>query len=208
METNKIIMVPLESLRPAPWNPPQRTTRQALKELQESIRARGIIVPLVIDTNGNVIDGHRRLACAKALGLQVVPAVVVQADSSLYSELNDVTRRLNGKEWLHVFARGVQAGKAHNKHLVEIERLCGREMIERMRRENLSSSVYKVARAVCRYTGTDPADDKWMRTVITWIVEGHRQAMAHWAMADGIKPQRLYEVVRDGRDIRRRYLVT
>ena len=47
--------------------------------LLESIRAHGVLVPLVVRPLGNgweVVSGHRRLACARALGLSEVPCEV------------------------------------------------------------------------------------------------------------------------------------
>jgi hypothetical protein len=50
-------------------------------DLKESIRAHGVLVPLVVAPGANrggweVISGHRRLACALALGLNEVPCQV------------------------------------------------------------------------------------------------------------------------------------
>jgi hypothetical protein len=38
-------------------------------ELEESIRARGVMVPILRDANGTVVDGHHRLRIAQALGI-------------------------------------------------------------------------------------------------------------------------------------------
>ncbi len=47
--------------------------------LLDSVRARGVLVPLVVATEGTgweVVSGHRRLACARTLGLNEVPCEV------------------------------------------------------------------------------------------------------------------------------------
>lgn len=44
--------------------------------LLESIREHGILVPLVVTSAGLLLDGHRRLECARELGIENVPVVV------------------------------------------------------------------------------------------------------------------------------------
>jgi N6-adenosine-specific RNA methylase IME4 len=51
--------------------PPSTEIEQ--KNLEESIREHGVIVPIIVTKSGLVVDGHRRLATAKALGLKEVP---------------------------------------------------------------------------------------------------------------------------------------
>ena len=196
-------------IKPAPYNPAVRTTKQALRRLLESIQARGIIVPLVVDANGNLVDGHRRLACAKLLGMETVPVVIAQTEpDGLYAELADTTRRINGKEATEIYSKGGKAPRAHQAALQEIERLLGPEWVRRIVDERLSGqSILAVAHSICRYTGTDASDDDWMWSVLIWLVEGHRQAMAHWAILDRMAPKELCRAVREGRDIRRTWYV-
>ena len=50
-----------------------------IHDLVESIRVHGILVPLVVTPEASgweVLSGHRRLACARALGLREVPCAV------------------------------------------------------------------------------------------------------------------------------------
>jgi hypothetical protein len=50
-----------------------------IDDLLESVRTEGILVPLVVvrqETGWQVVSGHRRLACARVLGLRTVPCEV------------------------------------------------------------------------------------------------------------------------------------
>ncbi len=52
---------------------------EEIADLLESVRTQGILVPLVVTPEGpgwELISGHRRLACARALGLASVPCQV------------------------------------------------------------------------------------------------------------------------------------
>lgn len=63
--------IPVDRLDPAPWNPRSSTDPAALAELTDSIRTRGILVPLIVRRNGRdrlqIIAGHRRHQAAQAL---------------------------------------------------------------------------------------------------------------------------------------------
>ena len=48
-----------------------------LSDLIESILAVGVLLPIIVDKDGNIIDGHRRVAACLALGLKVIPAIVI-----------------------------------------------------------------------------------------------------------------------------------
>jgi ParB family chromosome partitioning protein len=74
----EIIETAVENLQPHPWNPrgPIEPTDPAVVELANSIRALGILEPLVATPAGVIVCGHRRHAAAKSIGLRTVPVVV------------------------------------------------------------------------------------------------------------------------------------
>lgn len=79
--------IPLGDVIADPTNPRRKVDQDkvAFKELQDSVKAVGILQPLLVrkDDNGGyvVIAGHRRLAAAQALKLKTIPAVVNKAMS-------------------------------------------------------------------------------------------------------------------------------
>nr|WP_237727988.1 ParB/RepB/Spo0J family partition protein [Cellulomonas sp. APG4] len=73
-------MIPLERIHPHRGN--IRKDLGDLTELATSIRARGVLQPLVVAQTGRgfvVLDGHRRLAAAKLAGVATVPCLAVKA---------------------------------------------------------------------------------------------------------------------------------
>lgn len=62
-------------LRPNPLNPRGELDATGLEELATSIRAQGILQPLLVTPDGLVVAGHRRLAAAKLAGLTEVPVL-------------------------------------------------------------------------------------------------------------------------------------
>lgn len=76
--------LPIEQLHPGRFQPRQRFDEQSLAELAESIRAQGILQPIVVrrldGQRYEVIAGERRLRAAKMAGLTEVPCVLREAD--------------------------------------------------------------------------------------------------------------------------------
>ena len=63
-------------LRPNPLNPRGELDPAGLDELADSMRAQGVLQPLLVTPGGLVVAGHRRLAAARQAGLTEVPVMV------------------------------------------------------------------------------------------------------------------------------------
>jgi ParB family chromosome partitioning protein len=74
--------LPLAQLTPNRFQPRSQFDDQGLEELAASIRAQGMIQPIVVSSTGSstytIIAGERRWRAAQRAGLQVVPVVVRQ----------------------------------------------------------------------------------------------------------------------------------
>jgi ParB family transcriptional regulator, chromosome partitioning protein len=71
--------IPLEAIRPNPFQPRRTFSPEALQELQDSIQVHGILQPVVVRstrTGYELIAGERRWRASQALGLKAIPAVV------------------------------------------------------------------------------------------------------------------------------------
>ena len=83
--------LPLESIRPNPRQPRRDFDEQALLGLSESIRARGILQPVVVRPLGGeayeLVAGERRLRAARIAELATVPAILRETEDSARLEL-------------------------------------------------------------------------------------------------------------------------
>jgi ParB family transcriptional regulator, chromosome partitioning protein len=73
--------LPLSSLHPNRFQPRSHFDESAIQELSESIRAQGIVQPLVVTPEGDgyaIIAGERRWRAARRAGLESVPVVIRQ----------------------------------------------------------------------------------------------------------------------------------
>jgi ParB family chromosome partitioning protein len=73
------LSIPIDSIDPNPLQPRRMFQNERLSELAQSIRANGIIQPLVVRRSGEryqLVAGERRWRAAKLAGHQTVPVVV------------------------------------------------------------------------------------------------------------------------------------
>ena len=77
--TDTALEIPIDRVRPNPRQPRKRFDESALTELTDSIRASGVIQPIIVRRTGDayeLIAGERRWRSAKQAGLATIPAVV------------------------------------------------------------------------------------------------------------------------------------
>src|SRR6266852_6214012 len=138
-ETRETVQyVPLERIRPCPLQPRKDFSPEALRELADSIKERGIVQPLIVrERNGHLelIAGERRWRAAQLLGLSEVPVILREADDRAVLELalieNLQRENLNAIEEAHGYAQlieqfdlkqeevGVKVGKRSEEHTSE-----------------------------------------------------------------------------------------
>lgn len=86
----RVIRVPLDRIRPSPFQPRKEFAPEALSELTESIKAQGIIQPLLVRARADhyeLIAGERRWRAAQLVGLSEAPVIVREADDTAVLEL-------------------------------------------------------------------------------------------------------------------------
>ncbi|HET7548007.1 MAG TPA: ParB/RepB/Spo0J family partition protein [Usitatibacter sp.] len=76
----RLAQLSVAGLRPGKYQPRTRMDQASLEELAESIRARGVIQPVVVrpvgDGQHEILAGERRWRAARMAGLERIPAIV------------------------------------------------------------------------------------------------------------------------------------
>lgn len=75
----EIIDIPLDQLRPNPYQPRMVFTDESLKELASSIKEHGVFQPIIVKRSikgYEIIAGERRYRASKLAGLTSIPAIV------------------------------------------------------------------------------------------------------------------------------------
>ena len=76
--SKEIVMMPINKVKPYVRNP--RKNDKTVQLLVDIIPKVGFNVPLVIDKNGVIVNGHARFTAAIRLGMTEVPCIVTDAD--------------------------------------------------------------------------------------------------------------------------------
>ena len=104
--------IDIDLIDPSPYQPRTKFREEALEELARSIKASGIIQPLVVRPVGSrfqLIAGERRWRAAQRAGLNKVPAIVRQVSDELALEMtlveNIQREDLNAMEAARAFQR-------------------------------------------------------------------------------------------------------
>lgn len=119
--------IPVDAVRPNPWQPRSAVDDAALDELVTSIREHGVLQPIVVSQQPNgtyqLIAGERRWRSAQRAGLQSVPAVVKEATprSSLELALVENIQRqdLNALEEATAFRQLLDEHGLTQEHLAQ-----------------------------------------------------------------------------------------
>lgn len=76
----RVEKIPLDQLKPNPYQPRKHFDNEALEDLATSIKQHGIVQPIVVSPfkKGSyyIIAGERRWRAAKLVGLQTIPAII------------------------------------------------------------------------------------------------------------------------------------
>ncbi len=110
-----VVDIPLAEIRPSPFQPRKRFDDKGLDELAASIRAQGILSPVIvrqIPGGYELVAGERRLRAAERAGLERIPAVVREMSNAGMLEvalIENVQREdLNPIEEAEVYRRLIE----------------------------------------------------------------------------------------------------
>jgi ParB family chromosome partitioning protein len=78
--SSEVRLIGVEAIAPNPYQPRREFSQAALDDLSESIRARGVLQPVLVRTLGEgryeLVAGERRLRATRQAGLAEIPALV------------------------------------------------------------------------------------------------------------------------------------
>ncbi|RKQ83900.1 ParB/RepB/Spo0J family partition protein [Brockia lithotrophica] len=91
-EGEEVVQIPLDSLRPNPYQPRRTFDAEALEELASSIREHGVLQPILVRPLAGgeayeIIAGERRVRAARLAGLERIPAVLRSFDDATMMEV-------------------------------------------------------------------------------------------------------------------------
>ncbi len=107
-----LLEVPLEAIQPSPYQPRARFNPEALEELAQSMRAGGVVQPIIVRPMGDryeLVAGERRLRAARLADLSRIPVIVRTLSDEQALELSLVENiqreELSSLDQAHAFDR-------------------------------------------------------------------------------------------------------
>jgi hypothetical protein len=194
-------MLAVGEIKVAGFNPASRTEAGKLRDLKREIEADGkILEPLWVTPDGILVDGHRRLACAKALGYEQVPALIVEGDPlTLFRKKNGQQMHLTPVQWLDFYSRGGEPPKRMSRPIQEVQRLVGEDGLSALVQMRKSPNYINMVRSISEYCGD--TSDEFMRQVFWWLLKRRQQFAVRRAMADEIPPDILTQAIQEDKTI-------
>lgn len=100
VKAQEVRYLPIDEIRPNPYQPRKIFDTNNLQELSESIRSYGVLQPISVRIlNGNsyeLVAGERRLRASKLAGLTEIPAIIIDVydeDSAVLALLENLQRK-------------------------------------------------------------------------------------------------------------------
>lgn len=195
-------MVPLKLLKESPWNPANRISPQAIRDLKDSLDAIGLLHPVSITKDKQIIEGHRRVAAAKALGWKEIECNIIDGDpATVYASVNVTSRKMGGNDALGVWLKNPMA--LCHKQRVPMERMkerLGIGLVEKIYNQGLSIRVYHTALRISRYC--DERTDETLKAIVSWLLEFAVIGQVMKAMEAGESPALILKAVRSQKPIK------
>lgn len=149
---------------------PERRIKQKIGQLAKSIQSIGLQYPILVTSDNVVIDGHRRLAACRKMGLETIACLVTEQDgNTIYSDVNANAYKLSGNDAMFVYLKDPTAVRAPvRKRMERMEERLGRSMMETIQKHGFSVLLFVFAEKLCKECDRD--DDQWVRRVVRWMM--------------------------------------
>ena len=198
-------VVAVASIKPSPYNPPERWEAKNIKARIGINSASG---PAVSHLDHAGKRGHRGAPAPrvrKALGWAVIEARVVEQDpDEIYASVNVSSRKMSSREMLFVYLRCPQAVSPYQqrKHR-EMEQLLGRPLVKMILAHGYSWVLFRIARETCRYCGDETPER--LQQCVRWLLEVPGQIpKVRLARKEGQSPAAIDKAIRDMKPLKYR----
>lgn len=195
-----VTLLPLDKIKTAAWNPPSRTEENRLRKLLASIDDVGLLYPLLVDEDNNLIDGHRRLACARKLGWKAIPVIKVSSEfEHVYGSIQSAAERINGNDLLGIYLRNKNALLSDQRRRPErIEEICGRKSVEMLYKAGLTYGTFDIALRVFKYLQDDEME---IAQILAWTVKHGLGGTLRHLLDAGVKASTLKNAILQDRKL-------
>lgn len=189
--------IPVDEIRPNPYQPRKVFNDEALKELSSSIKQHGVFTPILVKKSiqgYDLIAGERRLRASKLAGLKDIPAIIVDFDDQ---EMMEIALLENiQREDLNV----IEEAKAYEKLIQRLgytqEQLAHRVGKSREHITNLLR-LLKLPEDVQEYVVSKQLSMGHVRALLGLKTEANMRKVAKQAIDQGLSVRKVEQIVKD-----------
>lgn len=177
--------ISIKKLTTAAYNPPKRTRDGRMQSLISSIERVGLIYPIAVTKDSQIIDGHRRLAACKELGWTEIPVIVVDGNQDdIYADVNATASKMSGNDALWIYLNKPTALTAHARARYEhAESVIGKPLLIKVQKAGVSLTVFQTAVYVAR--NADRETDDVIKQLVEWMLQFSNTGQVRDALARG-----------------------
>lgn len=189
--------IPVDEIRPNPYQPRKVFNDEALKELSSSIKQHGVFTPILVKKSiqgYDLIAGERRLRASKLARLKDIPAIIVDFDDQ---EMMEIALLENiQREDLNV----IEEAKAYEKLIQRLgytqEQLAHRVGKSREHITNLLR-LLKLPEDVQEYVVSKQLSMGHVRALLGLKTEANMRKVAKQAIDQGLSVRKVEQIVKD-----------
>ena len=197
VESQEQSKIPVDEIRPNPYQPRKVFNEDALKELSSSIKQHGVFTPILVKKSiqgYDLIAGERRLRASKLAGLKDIPAIIVDFDDQ---EMMEIALLENiQREDLNV----IEEAKAYEKLIQRLnytqEQLAHRVGKSREHITNLLR-LLKLPEDVQEYVVNKQLSMGHVRALLGLKTEAGMRKVAKQAIDQGLSVRKVEQIVKD-----------
>ncbi|WP_329803049.1 ParB/RepB/Spo0J family partition protein [Holdemanella biformis] len=197
VESQEQSKIPVDEIRPNPYQPRKVFDEDALKELSSSIKQHGVFTPILVKKSiqgYDLIAGERRLRASKLAGLKDIPAIIVDFDDQ---EMMEIALLENiQREDLNV----IEEAKAYEKLIQRLnytqEQLAHRVGKSREHITNLLR-LLKLPEDVQEYVVNKQLSMGHVRALLGLKTEAGMRKVAKQAIDQGLSVRKVEQIVKD-----------
>lgn len=197
VESQEQSKIPVDEIRPNPYQPRKVFDEDALKELSSSIKQHGVFTPILVKKSiqgYDLIAGERRLRASKLAGLKDIPAIIVDFDNQ---EMMEIALLENiQREDLNV----IEEAKAYEKLIQRLnytqEQLAHRVGKSREHITNLLR-LLKLPEDVQEYVVNKQLSMGHVRALLGLKTEAGMRKVAKQAIDQGLSVRKVEQIVKD-----------
>ena len=151
-----VLDVPVNTIAPTPYNPKDRVDLAGLQPLIKSLKEYGLMYPLLITEDRQLVDGNRRWTALRVLGVETVECLMTPltvSSEQAFTAVNSSAIKINSKGWLSIGLNGGYLAPSMRKKYDELQATVGEQGIDLLVQAGLGLSVLSFSKRLINSFG-------------------------------------------------------